>query len=148
MKYHFFHVVGVRPDLKFAHLQYNCVDKSDISWKMKIEIKFILRHTCMRKNTKLQRKIYLGIQWEIIKYHGTYECDLGCLRVHYLIPSIYPQSSQLGQDIYYLKNKRKGNDHSHCIERNSSMQKIQILKILIPRGFNPPSTFMYNMFRR
>ena len=105
MKYHFFHVVGVRPDLKFAHLQYNCVDKSDISWKMKIEIKYMLQHTCMRKNNKLQRKIYLGIQWEIIEYHGTYECDLGCLRVHYLIPSIYPQSSQLGQDIYYLKKE-------------------------------------------
>ena len=75
---------------------------------MKRWIQYIhIANNCMRKNYQTADKnAYLGIQREIIEYHGTYKCNLGCLRIHYFVPSIYPQSSQLGQDIYYLKKQK------------------------------------------
>ena len=86
--------------------------------------KIYIANSCMRKNYQTADKnVYLGIQREVIEYHGTYKCNLGCLRIHYFVPSIHPQSSQLRQDIYYLKKEKIAIDYARVHRRNLTREK-------------------------
>ena len=46
---------------------------------------------------------YLSIKWKCVENHGTDEGDLRSLRVHNLFVGIDPETSQLGENIDYLK---------------------------------------------